>query len=260
MVVDRKYLITQLRRCKNCRLLFRTPTDKPNFNASFYERNYRQGFTTELPSDEALSEMTRSCFAGSEKDYSYYIDVLTQLLPRGASVFDYGCSWGYGSYQIARAGFEVAAYEVAPTRRAYARQKLGVKTADSIDSAASQLAGQFDCFFSAHVIEHVPSPSAAFRHAMRLLKRGGVFVSFTPNGCQERRQISPEWHWAWGEVHPNLIDDDFLDTSFKLSPRAIGVSPVKTVSLPETPSMTRLNKLDSGELFFAARKTGEAWG
>jgi hypothetical protein len=78
-IVDRKFIITQLRRCGTCKLLFRTPTDRPESNQANYEYEYLQGFTTSLPSDAALAEMKRSNFANTDKSYSYYISVLSQL-------------------------------------------------------------------------------------------------------------------------------------------------------------------------------------
>ncbi len=242
-------------------MMFRTPTDDPAANLLFYENEYTQGFTTDVPSDAALADMKRSNFVSTEKCYSYYISVLTQLeLKPGTRVFDYGCSWGYGSYQLAQAGFEVTSFDVAPSRRRYAHEKLGVSTVNDMDRVATDLAFGFDCFFSAHVLEHVPSPMQSFNYAMRLLKRGGLFVSFTPNGSDGNRAANPNWSMAWGEVHPNFIDDIFLNSSFKLSPRAVGSSPVTTASLPEKSELRRLDRVNRDELFFVARKTGDTWG
>jgi hypothetical protein len=42
-IVDRKFLITQLRRCGTCQLLFRTPTDRPESNQAYYENEYVAG-------------------------------------------------------------------------------------------------------------------------------------------------------------------------------------------------------------------------
>jgi len=238
----------------DCKLLFRTPTDDPASNASFYEDKYAQGFTTEMPSDLTLEHLIATNFAGTEKDYAYYIGILLQLgLQEDARVFDYGCSWGYGSYQLGRAGFQVTSFEVAPSRRRFAREKLNVETIDDMQNVR----GHFDCFFSAHVLEHVPSPRLTFQYAMTLLKPGGLFVSFTPNGSKAHR-VSPGWSRLWGEVHPNFIDDVFLDEAFALAPRAFGASPVNP-SLPEDASPKRLNSLEGSELFFAARKIGTAW-
>jgi 2-polyprenyl-3-methyl-5-hydroxy-6-metoxy-1,4-benzoquinol methylase len=267
-VVDRKYRVTQLRRCRSCSLLFRTPTDRPAANAAFYEHGYRQGFTTTMPDDATLAALKRANFTGSEKDYGYYIAVLKNLgVPTGARVFDYGCSWGYGSYQLGQAGFDVVAYDVAATRRHYAADKLAVRTVANMDDVTRTEAGAFDCFFSAHVIEHLPRPARAFDDAMRLLKPGGLFVSFTPNGSAPHRAASVDWSKLWGEVHPNFIDVEFFDRSFSAAPRAAGSSPVAApvvpqvahAALPEALVLHRFNDLTGGELFFVARKVGSAW-
>ncbi len=115
------------------------------------------------------------------------------------------------------------------------------------------------CFFSAHVLEHVPSPSKSFDYAMRLLKPSGLFVSFTPNGSEAHRAASPDWSRAWGGVHPQFIDEKFLDHSFKLSPRAVGPSPVGDISLPAECRLEQADNLAGFELVFIARKTGDAW-
>lgn len=260
-LVQRKYLVTQLRRCGKCGLLYRTPTDDPGLNQTFYESDYAQGFTTEMPSDRELTRLKESLFAGTEKDYSYYTRVLKDLgLPQGAHIFDYGCSWGYGSYQFSSAGFEVVSFEIAPTRKEYARQKLGVHVVNDMETACVTMAGKFDCFFSAHVLEHVPSPAQAMKYALRLLRTGGIFVSFTPNGSSEHQAASVDWKKLWGEVHPNFLDDQFLNKAFSKSPRSVGSSPVTNASLPKDASLRRVNSLDSSELFFAARKSADTWG
>jgi SAM-dependent methyltransferase len=242
-------------------MMFRTPTDDPSSNQHFYDNEYSQGFTTDVPSVEALARLKRSNFAGTEKDYSDYIRVLTALgLKPSAKIFDFGCSWGYGSHQLATSGFDVTSFEVASNRSRYARDNLDVRTVDDMDRAAADLCASFDCFFSAHVLEHVPSPAKTFDYAMRLLNRNGLFVSFTPNGSESFRTVSPAWSQLWGEVHPNFIDDVFLDYSFKLSPRCIGSSPATNAALPDRPEAKRLDGIDRPELFFSARKIGDAWG
>jgi hypothetical protein len=118
-----------------------------------------------------------------------------------------------------------------------------------MDQAATKCAGYFDCFFSTHVLEHVPSPGQSFKYAMQLLKPNGLFVSFTPNGSDANRAVEPNWSKHWGEAHPNFIDDIFLDTSFRFSPRAIGSSPVINASLLGQNHLRRLNGCNGVELF-----------
>jgi len=236
--------------------MFRTPTDDPAKNQEFYEREYTQGFTTDLPSDSELQSLKSHNFAETEKDYSYYVNVLKRLgLRNGARIFDFGCSWGYGSYQLMEAGFNVTSFEVDRTRRCIAQDKLGLRCFDDMDSLATDQdhIRQYDCFFSAHVLEHVPRPRAVFEYALRLLAANGLFVSFTPNGSAAFRQKEPvAWSKLWGEVHPNFIDDVFLDVEFRNCPRTIGSSPVGVIALPADATMLVSDRLERSELMFAA--------
>lgn len=260
-VVDRKYLLTQLRRCGVCRLQYRVPTDRPGSNARYYEAEYDWGFTTTMPDEARLARLVRDDFAGSERDYAARIGLLRRFgLPEsGRWLFDYGCSWGYGSYQLMRAGFDVTAFEIAPTRRRFARDKLGVNTVDDMDATVADPAhqGRYDCVFACHVVEHVPRPTRLFRHAWALLSPGGLFVSLTPNGAAACRRVHPRWSQLWGEVHPAFIDDVFLDTQFAGVPRVLASHAVKgSADLPATGERRDLDDLDGDELIFVARKSG----
>ncbi len=176
--------------------------------AEFYQSAYTEGFTTDLPLAETLHNWIDTGFADTEKSYRHYLSVLSALGVRpGARLFDYGCSWGYGSHQLATAGYRVDAFEISNPRARYARQHLGV----SMPDPAAWESAAYDVFFSAHVIEHVPRVADMLALGCRLLKPGGLFVAFTPNGSLTFRQNAPrDWHLMWGLVHPQLIDDAFL--------------------------------------------------
>jgi SAM-dependent methyltransferase len=225
-------------------------------NQTYYEHEYSQGFTTSMPSDEELAALIQSNFAGTKKNWDYYNRVLRCLgIKPGQRIFDLGCSWGYGSYQMMVAGYKVVALEVSPTRRRYAQEKLGIIMTEDPESALSDpdLLGSFDCFFSAHVLEHLPRPEAAFDLAAKLLRPSGLFVSFTPNGSERAKVAWTGWNKCWGEVHPNFIDDCFLDRAFQASPRVIGSSPVNLVEIPHNAELRYINELTGPELFFAAQ-------
>ena len=68
--VDRKCLITQLQ------APLHTPIDPPTLNHHFYQSEYSQGFTTDLPSDSELHSLLARNFVGTEKDYTNYLSVL----------------------------------------------------------------------------------------------------------------------------------------------------------------------------------------
>jgi len=207
-VIDRKYLVTALRRCRECLLLYRTPTTTAEENARFYQSDYEESTTTDLPDAARLDQLKAEDFASLSTSYLGCIEVIRGFGARaGQSVMDFGCSWGYGSHQLKQAGFEVQSFEISQPRADYARQHLAVETLalDAIPSAA------YDVFLSCHVIEHVPSVEEMFMLGERALKPGGLFVAFTPNGSMERRRRDPEgWHRNWGGVHPQMIDDQFL--------------------------------------------------
>ncbi|NPV77895.1 MAG: methyltransferase domain-containing protein [Anaerolineae bacterium] len=212
-LVQRKYWVTALRRCSRCKLMFRVPTTSREENERFYQREYSQGFTTSLPSAEELERLKRSHFRGNEKDYSKYLRVLTALGSKpGDAVLDFGCSWGYGSWQLRQAGYRITAYEISVPRCTYARQELGIDAHFRLD----ELGGPFDIFFSSHVFEHVPSVSQCIQFAMQSVKPGGWLVVFTPNGSEPFRRVDFQaWNQLWGQVHPNYLDDVFYKNTFR---------------------------------------------
>jgi 2-polyprenyl-3-methyl-5-hydroxy-6-metoxy-1,4-benzoquinol methylase len=218
VTIDTKYFVTSLRRCQACHLMYRTPPDNDHANYNFYQRAYRQGFTTDLPNQKSLQHLLKTKFAETEKSYHNYILVLRQLgLAPGARIFDYGCSWGYGSWQLKESGYRVLAYEISKPRARFANEQLGIQCVADISEAdfKGPLRNSFDCFFSAHVLEHVPSPSRVIEFARLALRPGGFFVAFTPNGSDAfRRTNARGWHLLWGRVHPNLMDDHFYRHQF----------------------------------------------
>jgi 2-polyprenyl-3-methyl-5-hydroxy-6-metoxy-1,4-benzoquinol methylase len=222
-VIDRKYLVTSLRRCKHCQLLFRAPTTTSEENASFYQKEYTQGFTTDIPNEEQLRTYLSKDFLGTERDYSAYIDILRKASgSNGNSVFDFGCSWGYGSWQFRQNGFEVESFEISIPRAEFARNRLGVKAHTSL----STVSGLFDVVFSSHVLEHVPSVHKSIAFCFSILKPGGLFVAITPNGSADFRKKAPNsWHKLWGLVHPNFLDRDFYQSIFANTPYFIASNP-----------------------------------
>jgi 2-polyprenyl-3-methyl-5-hydroxy-6-metoxy-1,4-benzoquinol methylase len=254
-VVSRKYLVTALRRCEACRLLFRTPTTTPEENASFYQEEYTQGFTTDVPSDAALAEYLKNGFKGGEKDYSTYIGVLAAAgAKKGDRLFDFGCSWGYGSWQLAEYGFNVDSFEISEPRGNFARTKLGVK----VHSTLRSVQGPFDVFFSAHVLEHVPSVKGSIEFAMSILKPKGLFVAFTPNGSAAFRNANARaWNQLWGLVHPNFLDDEFYLCAFPKQSLLLSSNPYSLTEIEKwrnADSSRTTCPLDEGELLVLVKK------
>lgn len=254
VIVSRKYIVTTLRRCCACHLLFRTPTTTAEESLSFYQSEYSQGFTTDTPSLDQLEKLKTSEFKGSEKDYSQYLNVLAEIgCKPGDLLFDYGCSWGYGSYQFVQAGYNVTAFEISVSRCEYAKTYLGINAQTRMENVG----GPFDIFFSAHVLEHVPSVSRSLEFAREILRPGGWFVAFTPNGSDALRSKQQEsWKYSWGLVHPNFLDDLFYSSAFKSDLYLLASSPYDLESIKQWASLQQASvslDLGGGELLVIAK-------
>src|SRR5688572_1633473 len=140
VLISRKNFVTCLRRCSSCSLMFRAPTTTPEASHTFYQRDYDSGFTTNMPSPEALKAYVRTGFADTPKDFRRYIDVLKVLGAKpGDRILDFGCSWGYGTWQLKQHGFDAIGHDVSETRVAYARGELGVDAKTDL----SEVEGKF---------------------------------------------------------------------------------------------------------------------
>ena len=256
VAIDRKWIVTALCRCANCQLLFRSPTTTEAENAVIYDRIYREGFTTDIPGEETISRLLATKFKGHEKDYDSYVQILTALgVNKGARVLDFGCSWGYGSYQLTKVGFDVDGLEISEDRAAFAARRLGVR----MKNETALETGAHDVFFSSQVIEHVPSVRTMLETGFRVLKPGGLFVAFTPNGSEERRRVDPAgWHSAWGFVHPQLIDEKFIFAQLARTVRFVTSSPHSLKEIRDWDKKSSfVGTLSGGEFMFAAiRPTG----
>ncbi len=201
-IIKRKYIVTALYRCNNCGLLFRVPKDDPREVVNFYQNSYSEGYTTDCPSDSQLEILKAAHFHKLEGDYRGYIQVLQATgVQSGQSILDFGCSWGYGSWQMSEAGYEVYSYEISKPRARYAAEKMECRIVDNLGGLPEKV----DCFFSAHVIEHLPVPSRFWEAALQVLKPNGIIVAFTPNGELRRAELNMQYHQMWGQSHPILL-------------------------------------------------------
>lgn len=252
-ITDRKWAFTSLRECKKCALLFRAPTTSPEENQAFYQRAYSQGFTTDTPESDVLQTLRKTRFRGSEKDYSQIIGMLRAMgASEGSRIFDFGCSWGYGSWQMSQEGFDVTSYEISEPRARFAKEHMDVRLQD----LSSIPSGTYDFFFSSHVIEHVPDPKQVLTDGLRILRSGGVFVALTPNGTTRQRRSAPRrWSQMWGLVHPQLITEKWVSHAAGTHPWFVSATPVNLHALEKWyATQEECGDLVGPELFFAVRQ------
>jgi SAM-dependent methyltransferase/predicted RNA-binding Zn-ribbon protein involved in translation (DUF1610 family) len=254
--VARKRLVLDVYECTACLLLFRWPMETEEEFRHFYQAEYREGAITDLPSVDQLQDMARRRFAGSTLDLSSKIALLRAIVPNGR-ILDYGCSWGYGVFQLQAAGYDATGFEISRPRAEFARKWLGATILDDPAAFDFSPAGTFDVLFTNHVVEHLRGLRQAFDLFGRLLRPRGLLFCVLPNFSGREARNGRFLNWI-GEAHPVAPTRDFF---LRNLPRH-GFREVHSFSGPFTEAMVRSAAtgdyagldLDGDELLVLARK------
>jgi SAM-dependent methyltransferase len=194
-------MIVEILQCQSCHLWFRWPLDTPHEHDSYYQVDFAgDAPQIVLPGTDELRLLESTNFSGSPLDINNKVRVLQALRP-GGRVLDFGCSWGYGTYQLRQQGFDVVGFEISRPRAEFGRTKLGLNLIDSFDELAMLPEGSFDIIFSNHVVEHLPDIGKTFAIFTRLLKQNGFVFHVLPN-FMGRMARSGYWLKWIGEDHP----------------------------------------------------------
>jgi 2-polyprenyl-3-methyl-5-hydroxy-6-metoxy-1,4-benzoquinol methylase len=253
-LIDRKYIVTRLFECEECRLFYRHPLEKISQNKIFYQEQYKEidKITASLPTEKTLADMIRNKFNEGNKNADRYVDLFDALCSGKGKLkmIDYGCSWGYMTYQFAKIGFDVQGFEISEKRAEYGKLNLGV----DIKTSERDLRQENDLFFSSHVIEHHPDIKAMIQLAKNLLKPDGYFLAISPNGSRGFRLNNlSSFHRSWGKVHPNYLNSDFYAHVFKDNPYYIGSSPFNIQEIRGWKDRQIVDNLDGEELMLIVK-------
>lgn len=213
IVVDRKYIVTKLLKCKNCQLSFRFPKDTDAFLKKFYQSSYDVDthIITKLPSDDELSKQMESNFQEVRNCVKYIKAVNASS---NLKIVDYGCSWGYTLFQLKKEGYNVQGYEVSVPRANFGK-KLNVEIVTNVES----IRDDNDIIICTHVIEHLSDLKSFFQITGAKLKENGMLIVWCPNGSIEYKNREPDlFHVNWGFLHPNYIDIEFVKFAMRDHP------------------------------------------
>ena len=209
-LVRRKKWIVEILQCRTCHLWFRWPSDTPGEHDEYYQEEFAgDSPQVNLPGNGELGLLLKTNFSGSPLDINNKIRVLRALRP-GSRVLDFGCSWGYGTYQFEQQGFDAVGFEISKLRAEYGRAKMSLKIIDSMERLEAVPSGTFDIVFSNHVIEHLPNIGAVFPLLTRLLKENGFVFHVLPNFIGEKARSGFWLKWI-GEDHPIAPAVPFFD-------------------------------------------------
>ena len=209
-LLGRKKLVLDVLQCKDCSLIFRYPMDTIKDNVKYYQKEYKSRIVANLPDVSLLRVWVSQNFSQTPLDMSAKIKALKKLRRTGY-VLDYGCSWGYGVFQLNRAGFEAVGFEISKPRAQFGRENLSVHIID----ASSELLNlsknrKFDIIFTNHVLEHLPNPRQIFDLFSCLLADGGILFNVLPNFTGRKAREGMFWNWI-GEAHPIAPTVDFFE-------------------------------------------------
>lgn len=209
-LVQRKKIFLELRRCEDCALMYRYPKDDLDTNAAFYQFEYEQDETTDIPPKDTLARMLAESFRGTTLDFAEKIALVKSITGTGR-LLDYGCSWGYAVHQFRRAGFDAIGFEISRPRAEYGRAELDVEIVESYEELENLPGEGFDIIYSSHVCEHLPDLKQPLATFQQLLKPSGTLVIFVPNGGGAKaRELGVGWGPMIGEKHSLALDASFF--------------------------------------------------
>jgi SAM-dependent methyltransferase len=209
-LVRRKKWVVEILQCRTCHLWFRWPSDTPTEHDKYYQEEFA-GDSPQviLPASDELDLLMNTNFSGSPLDINNKVRVLCALCPR-SRVLDFGCSWGYGTYQLQQHGFDAVGFEISKPRADYGRAKMGLKIIDAIEELVALPTGRFDIVFSNHVVEHLPDIATMLPLLTRLLNENGFAFHVLPNFMGKKARSGYWVKWI-GEDHPIAPAMPFFD-------------------------------------------------
>lgn len=121
--------------------------------------------------------------ARSEAMYYSVVRSIKKNVKKGGKILDVGCGLGYLSYSLSRAGYQALGIDISERAIEEAIKKYGdyFLCQDFFSIKNSDNSNLFDAVCMVELIEHVENPRQYIKHAINLLKPGGVIIITTPN-------------------------------------------------------------------------------
>jgi SAM-dependent methyltransferase len=158
-------------RCASCRTVYKKPSEAAKPVAEYYQESRYQELDYWSHEDETLSMLNK------------IRDSILRTLGSGTgrTLLDVGCGPGLFLGLAQEAGFEVTGVELNPQLALRAKARTNGAQIIVSDFIKLPTDRSFDVISMLDLIEHLPDPLAALRHARQMLKPGGHIVLYTPN-------------------------------------------------------------------------------
>lgn len=163
-------------RCRACSLVQVRPLPDSASIASLYGDEY-----FEQDYDSCLSEDTYfDSFPRLMARYGALLDAIESHHVRG-DLFEVGCAGGYFLQLAQERGWKTRGIEITDAGTRHARDVLGLDVTRGGFPEPGFASDPVDVVYMGHVLEHVPSPTAALEAARALLRPEGLLVVEVPS-------------------------------------------------------------------------------
>jgi len=145
---------------------------------------------------------------------------------KGLKILEVGCGYGYLSYALSKAGFDIKGIDISEKAIQFAKMNFGPNYfASDIKSYLGSSKEKYDLIVSTEVIEHLTDQNDFISDCLALLKSDGLILLTTPNKSYYRKKSIwqtdlPPVHTIWlsKESFQNLavnlnLDCEFIDFS-----------------------------------------------
>ena len=155
-----------LNQCDNCSLVTTYPMPSEKMLQQYYDRDYWQsGQLKNSPSIETLYRLRMAPIVSAIRKYTTH----------DSKILDWGC--GDGSFIRLLRNFGLHCFGIDTYKRDLNDPQISSTTIEKADFPD----GYFDIITCFHVLEHLADPLTSVKHALVLLKTGGLIITEVPN-------------------------------------------------------------------------------
>ena len=201
--------------CRDCDLVFVSPTFNYEHYISLYKKNKYQTIVKKLGENSHVYRRDRF---GTER-----VKILKNFLQKKKKyrVLDIGCSTGFFIEKANKLGWKTTGLELNPSAVNFAKKRgLNVINEDFLKSKFNH---KFDVICAFDVLEHLFDPMKIIKKAYKDLKSGGLLFVYVPNWQSATRLLLGEKnsHFIWPTHHltyftPTTLKNFFLKANFEV--------------------------------------------
>ncbi|WP_426271031.1 methyltransferase domain-containing protein [Dyella kyungheensis] len=182
-------------RCRQCCLKFRFPVQ----SEQHYQELYDNSVVSTWPEDS------------NRADWNLISRYLSERLPQGASVLDFGCYTG-GLLSRLDGGYQKYGIEINAQAALLAAQRAKATLWPSLAGVPEE--HLFDAIIASDVIEHMAHPRQFLEQISRHLKRNGVLVLTTGDANNSNwDRFGASWWYCFYPEHISFISRAWLDST-----------------------------------------------